>query len=560
MHALLEVWARPFQSLPSRITFFVFVVSLTTSLIVIWTSIHSTYAFLSEEIDRKFPAILNATTGRVDLWLQQRKLDLDTYARSATLSENAAALRRPSRSRARRAVEQYLAYVLERSDQYAALFALDPHGNTVVWVGAELELDEEVRSDLARVAGPSVDPFLRVDGRRVPIASAPVRDRAGRQGGSLHAALRAGALEALLVSDDLGPAGEIYLVGIDGTYLTPAHGGRYARPLPTEGTPPTVDHYTNTAGTHVVGSAARSADTSWTMVVEEPYSAAFAPVLLALYRLAALNLGIVLLFSLIAFRIATSVVRPLKALSQGAQRVAEGETDVSVAEPKRRDETGLLIRTFNDMVARLRRNQLELEQNRLEIEAANSRLRAQNEELERANEALERLSVTDGLTELYNHRYFQDRLRQEMAAAERSGEPLALVLIDIDDFKRLNDCHGHSAGDALLRQIAGVMRASVRESDTLARYGGDEFGLLAPRTDAEGALTLAEKLRRDIESSALEVDDVGETVEVHLTVSIGIAAFQGDRIALFERADRALYRAKASGKNCVVLDCGGGPR
>lgn len=536
-----------------------FLISLATSLVVIWTSIRSTHAFLSEEIDRKFPAILSATTGRIDLWLQQRKLDLDTYARSATLSKNADRLRRNTGTRARRAVERYLAYVLERSDQYAALFALDPDGNTLAWVGIELELDEALKAGLAQVVGPSVDPFLRTGGLRVPIASAPIRDRAGKQRGSLHAALHSGALETLLTSDDLGDSGQIFLVDVDGAYLTPAfgrpRGDMYTKQLPTEGETPTVDRYTNANGTHVVGSAVRIADTSWAMVVEEPYSAAFAPVLLALYRLALLNLSIVLLFSLVAFRIATSVVRPLKALSQGAQRVAEGDTDVSVVEPSRRDETGLLIRTFNDMVARLRRNQLELEQNRLEIEATNSRLRAQNEELERANDALERLSVTDGLTELYNHRYFQDRLRQEMASAERSGEPLALVLIDIDDFKSLNDCHGHSAGDALLRQVASVMRTSVREADTLARYGGEEFGLLATRTDAEGAQTLAEKLRHDVESAALQVDDLGDAVEIHLTVSIGVAMFCGDRSTLFDQADRALYRAKASGKNCVVVGC-----
>ena len=138
---------------------------------------------------------------------------------------------------------------------------------------------------------------------------------------------------------------------------------------------------------------------------------------------------------------------------------------------------------------------LELQKSRLEIEEANAQLREQNEELRRANEMLEQLSITDGLTKLHNHRYFQDCLTRETKRANRSKEPLTLLLIDVDDFKQLNDRHGHVAGDKALRHLATVMNQTVRETDLLARYGGEEFVVLAPRTDLAGAITLEETIR-----------------------------------------------------------------
>ena len=142
----------------------------------------------------------------------------------------------------------------------------------------------------------------------------------------------------------------------------------------------------------------------------------------------------------------------------------------------------MLTRAFHEMTVRLKRNQDELEEKRVEIEDANHRLIAQNRELQRVNEVFEQLSITDDLTKLHNHRFFQEHLPQEMKRAERTGEPLSLILIDIDDFKQLNDRYGHSVGDAVLRRVADVMSAEVREMDLLARYGGEEFALLASQT------------------------------------------------------------------------------
>jgi len=178
-------------------------------------------------------------------------------------------------------------------------------------------------------------------------------------------------------------------------------------------------------------------------------------------------------------------------------------------------------------------------------------LRNRNDELHRANEVLAQLSITDGLTQLHNHRFFQDFLVKEAKRADRTEEDLALILIDIDHFKSWNDRLGHAGGDEILRRIAEVMNTLLRSTDLLARYGGEEFALVAPGTDLEGAVQLAEKMRVTISETRFFIDPPSEHQRV--TVSMGVALYGGNRKRLFAEADQALYRAKADGRDCVVV-------
>ena len=205
---------------------------------------------------------------------------------------------------------------------------------------------------------------------------------------------------------------------------------------------------------------------------------------------------------------------------------------------------GLLTDTFNGMMRKLRSSQLEIENDRL-------RLHEKNEELQRANQILAQLSITDGLTKLHNHRYFQDNLTREIKRVSRTQSPLSLILFDIDDFKLLNDTHGHATGDEVLTSLASILNDSARESDLIARYGGEEFVILMPNTDLAGAVHLAEKVRMAVESTRLVI---GSNMKpINITVSVGVALFKGDRREFFVEADRALYAAKANGKNCVII-------
>ena len=158
--------------------------------------------------------------------------------------------------------------------------------------------------------------------------------------------------------------------------------------------------------------------------------------------------------------------------------------------------------------------------------------------------------IVDGLTRLYNFRHFEERLREEVRRAGRYETPLALVMIDADDFKAFNDHQGHLAGNAALRRLSDVLKRSVREVDFVARYGGEEFAILLPSTPKAGAVRLADKIRLGVERARIGVDG-GRSP---LTVSLGVATFPGDASepdALVECADRALYLAKGLGKNRV---------
>jgi two-component system, cell cycle response regulator len=164
-------------------------------------------------------------------------------------------------------------------------------------------------------------------------------------------------------------------------------------------------------------------------------------------------------------------------------------------------------------------------------------------------------AMREPLTELYNRRHFEERLAAEFAAARRHGRALSVIMIDIDHFKAINDQLGHLAGDAVLKMVALLLRQAVRKEDVLARFGGEEFVVLAREPDVQGARILAERMRRLVESAPCLWRDT----EVRVTVSIGLTVvFLNDECPvttereLVEAADRALYLAKQKGRNCVV--------
>ncbi|HYY32113.1 MAG TPA: diguanylate cyclase [Gaiellaceae bacterium] len=169
----------------------------------------------------------------------------------------------------------------------------------------------------------------------------------------------------------------------------------------------------------------------------------------------------------------------------------------------------------------------------------------------RLHRLVERQASTDGLTELANRRQFEEALANEISRAGRFGGTLALIVADLDDFKQVNDRHGHQAGDDVLRTFADVLRETVRDIDVAARYGGEEFAVLLPQTDLAGAERLAERLRETLGGREI---DAPHGIAFTVTASFGVASFPeaGTAAALFAAADEALYRAKSAGKNCVV--------
>jgi len=176
-------------------------------------------------------------------------------------------------------------------------------------------------------------------------------------------------------------------------------------------------------------------------------------------------------------------------------------------------------------------------------------------ELMASNRRLERLSITDGLTQLYNHRYFQDELARAFEESLRYQRPLALALIDLDFFKKVNDNFGHAVGDEVLKAVSRIFLESIRTSDLAARYGGEEFAVLMPETNMEDALQFAEKIRTMVENTPVPTND-GQ--EIRVTVSLGVATVPHPRLLtardLVENADKCLYEAKQRGRNQVYAE------
>ncbi len=180
-------------------------------------------------------------------------------------------------------------------------------------------------------------------------------------------------------------------------------------------------------------------------------------------------------------------------------------------------------------------------------ERVERKLRASNQELERLKLELEQLVVVDPLTGVFNRRKFHETLGMSITSAKRHQHLFALLMLDIDNFKLINDRFGHQAGDEVLRIVCTLVGSSIRSADLLFRVGGEEFCLVATAMDVEQAVTLAEKIRQVVESYSFP--EVGR-----VTISIGIAYFrEGDtREDIFARADGAMYQAKHRGRNCVM--------
>ena len=167
--------------------------------------------------------------------------------------------------------------------------------------------------------------------------------------------------------------------------------------------------------------------------------------------------------------------------------------------------------------------------------------------LQKANQQLQHLSRTDHLTQLYNRGHWEQRLQFEYS---RHGNSIALLMLDIDHFKSINDRHGHQAGDAVIKRVSELIHQHVRDSDVAGRYGGEEFAILLPHTDLAGARTLAERLRQSVE----EQEMIHNGQAIAFTISLGIACLDRparDHRCLIEWADQALYASKRAGRNRV---------
>jgi diguanylate cyclase (GGDEF)-like protein len=258
----------------------------------------------------------------------------------------------------------------------------------------------------------------------------------------------------------------------------------------------------------------------------------------------ALRLGVpaAIVMSCAAFALMYRSMRKLHSVTEAAgsfykEMHGSGAIPRELAEES--DEVQRISHYVTDMIGELRRKINDVDQ--------------YAQDLDQANRKLMEVAVVDGMTQLYNHKHIRHLLVTELRRAERFSHPLAIMMIDIDDFKKFNDTHGHLVGDRALRDVSRTIRNNIRTVDVPARYGGEEFLVILPEATIDGGILVAERVRQAIEDHAF---DTGRGIrKTHVTVSVGVAAYEGAPLTdsdLITQADTRLYDAKRAGKNKVV--------
>ncbi len=568
----------PRWTLRSRITLFAFGSSLVTALAVAGVAVYSTGASLRAQVTQTQAGVLRWSAERVRASFDEGLAEIEHLVRGNALEpwRSAAAASRPPRGSRDPALTRILSQELTHLRKFSSLLVLAPDGTTRAAVGSDpilaallqaLEPREAGNPATLRSAGisplatghrgfdrPSLQAIDLGRGSQLLVASVPLRDSRERPLGTLHGVYRRAAIAAGLRTDLLGSRGIIHLVDASGQVV--AAGRDSASPSRDLASPvraispemldadgaPRIRPNRAPDGRWVIPSTRPLDVAGLRLVAQQDLEEVAGPLVSVLTGTLAIGAALVLLVVWRAFSLAAGVARSARSVSESAQRICQGELEVEIDAAEMPAELGPLADGYEEVKKRLRRSR--------ELESNNHALARRIEALQTANASLSKLSVTDGLTRLNNHRYFQDQLTTELKRLSRHGEGLSMLIIDIDDFKQLNDQHGHAAGDEILMQIARLLSETVRQTDLLARYGGEEFVVVTTGTDLEGAFVLAEKICTAIAESSFIIDDTMRPRGV--TVSIGVAQFSGNRNKLFQAADNALYRAKAAGKNCVI--------
>ncbi len=245
-----------------------------------------------------------------------------------------------------------------------------------------------------------------------------------------------------------------------------------------------------------------------------------------------------IVFALLFYRV---IIKPIQQLRSGSKKITSGDLSTRVL-IEREDELGSLGKAFNTMAD--------------SIEDKMDTLEKHMDIVTKAKNQIEKLAITDELTGLYNRRHLFDRLTSEISRANRKGESLSFILIDIDHFKNFNDTYGHQVGDIVLYEVAQIVKQCSREMDIVARYGGEEIAIILPECHLANLAEISERIRTSIENNKVE----SNRGELSVTVSLGATCFNkilletlGNTEMIIYFADIALYRAKAKGRNRVEI-------
>jgi diguanylate cyclase (GGDEF)-like protein len=501
-------------------------------------------SILVEKIHGQLDARLAVCEEHLELSLARRFEDAGVFANAFIVADALSAAGEADRpgspeiaGSSRELLRGYLAEVAGRYEMYRSLAVLDSSGRLVAITGESATEEpgagetaawhRRAEADLSGAGGFAFETHFD---RPMVVIWHSVSGRDGRQLGWLIALGELDPIwERLSAEAELGGS-RLLVVGASAVPLfdSARPDGERPRVIASEGVrrvlagERAVAQYQDENDLAVVGGLRYSERHRLGLVIELPVGEAFMAVTRMRFRVVLISLLAAVLIAGVGSLLAFQLIRPLSALSEGARLVAGGDLSTEIPVTSR-GQIGDLTGIFNRMVRALRESR----------------------------EELENLSVTDDLTGLYNRRYLRRMLDKELSRARRSGEPLSLLMLDIDDFKAFNDLLGHLEGDIFLRKAAELMGARFRTTDIVSRWGGEEFVALLPRTSKPAAAMLAERLRSEFESLSPHVE-----MAPKVTLSVGLASYPEDgrdQQELLLNADVALYRAKDLGRNRVEM-------
>jgi len=530
------------DSIRNRILFFAVLATLIPSLLTTWIAYNHIRQSLNAKITEEMESASTQSARELGLWLKERLYELRVFASSYLVTENLEERSGSAGTRSRnvRRLSDYLNSVRERFADYVELMVVDPQGTVVATSARQVRPIQmpqgwaaEVLHDNAAMGDPYRDSTL---GAALLVVAVPIHVPSAQFLGALTAKLNLSSMDQILRRYAPSDSGRVYLVSAEGEIVTGRATGSGTR-LTTASMQRltaldgSLASYRGYDGERVVGSMRTEPTLRWSVVAEAPASLAFRQVSRLRNTMFLLVAGLLVGVGMIAYFLGLFIVRPLHRLAKGAAKVAAGNLDVDLPVLSG-GEVGYLTQVFNNMVVRLREGREALD--------------AANETLRRKNEELERLSVTDGLTGLYNRRRLMEAVNDEARRSQRLKHTFAVLMVDVDHFKKYNDSFGHLAGDGVLARVAAILREATREVDHVARYGGEEFLVMLPETGMPEALEIAERIRARIAEEVFP----GR----RMTVSIGVAEFplHGDSPEqVIAAADEALYEAKREGRDKV---------
>lgn len=537
------------KSIKSKIFVFALLATLIPSLILGLLSFQQNDSAIRENLTRELRTLANHASGELASWINRNIQEATPLTTSRIMIEalsNAANQQLDKKTQSHDMLNSYLRLVHARLDKFLELTVIDTQQEIIASSSDQSFLDKSLLDKSISLDASQqifiLPPLTNEQFDTVTISIAlPILSYDNYILGQLVLTYDLQSIRPRLEDPVKSSRGEILMVDTRGQLLLTSHGTIDPTARLSSDTyqslvnnPGELLHFQDFSHKHVIGLAQKINVLPATIIAGRKYEEVYAA------RIAQRNFFVILvctsifIVAAIAIFLGRSITTPLQGLIDATNQIVKGNLDVPLASVTRKDELGKLAQMFNQMTEKLRRSQAEI-------------LTA-NEELKLKNQLLERLCVTDGLTGLYNRSKLNQIISDELSRSHRNKRPFAILMIDIDYFKELNDSLGHIAGDEILTTVSRTLTQSIRSIDFAARYGGDEFIIVLTETTAKEATITAERIRTQV----FEIFCSVVNKPINVTLSIGIAQSElkdATPTDLITRADNALYEAKKAGRN-----------